>query len=151
MWGCHDFASPGGVKLLMIESDHNDRALLAWAAEHADVQIFLTSVQICDEAIDYLEGRGRYAERLLHPIPDLLVLDLKLPGMSGQDFLQWRQSSTLAAQVPVALFTAVVDPAEIQMAVRTGGAEFVHKPDPLTDWLQAARRIWEFGMARRQH
>ena len=41
------------------------------------------------EAVDYLSGNGRYGDRSAHPLPALVVLDLKMPRMSGFDVLTW--------------------------------------------------------------
>ena len=74
---------------LLVDDDSNDCALFGLAVERTGLNILLQTAPGGEQAIDYLEGRGAYADRSIHPLPDLVVLDLdmrvgaRLPGYSG--------------------------------------------------------------------
>jgi CheY-like chemotaxis protein len=75
------------LDLLLVDDDHNDCALLRIAIDKSDLKICLQTVTDGDEAIDYLEGRGVYADRSLHPFPALVLLDLDRRLTGGWNFL----------------------------------------------------------------
>src|SRR5258706_9347997 len=75
--------------ILVAEDEETDAMLLRWAFEKAGVPNPLVVARDGQEAVDYLEGKGDYADRVRHPLPCLLVLDLKMPRMSGFDVLVW--------------------------------------------------------------
>ena len=67
------------LDILLVDDDHNDRALLGIAVDKTDLNIWLQSVTDTQQAIDYLEGRDGYGDRALHPVPDLVLSDLNMP------------------------------------------------------------------------
>ena len=78
-----------------------------------------------DAAIAYLQGSGKYADREKHPWPDVVVLDLKLPGRSGFDVLKWMQGKNPRPRV--AVFTSSVLPEDKQKAEQLGADLYEQK------------------------
>ena len=74
--------------VLLAEDNEDDLFLSSRVLAKASLQ---TVHHVADgrEAIDYLAGRGPYADRVRHPLPDILLLDLKMPGHTGHEVLEW--------------------------------------------------------------
>jgi len=124
--------------ILQVEDDPNDVFLL----KHAMNKVGLTNpVQIAtdgQEAIDYLDGKGRFADRARFPYPGLVLLDLKLPFVMGLEVLRWIRKQ------PVIL-TASAEGADIATAYGLGANGFLTKPSEvrkLEEMVKAIRDFW---------
>ena len=90
--------------LLLVDDSEDDIYLLQRAlARHPQFHI-VGHAPDGDVAIDYLSGTGEFADRKRHPLPDLMVLDLKMPGRDGYDVLEWIRGKSPRPRV--AVFTA---------------------------------------------
>ena len=75
--------------ILVVEDDENDVFLFDLALEKAEINCLLHRVQDGEAAIRYLGGMGPYADRTKYPMPNLMILDLKLPLVDGFGVLSW--------------------------------------------------------------
>ena len=80
---------PAGGVILLAEDEENDVLLVQRAFARGGLANPLFVVRDGDEAISYLSGIGKYADREEFPFPDLLLLDLKMPGVDGLGVLRW--------------------------------------------------------------
>src|SRR3954470_21629342 len=87
---------------LLVEDDPNDAHLVELEFNKMS-HLRLKWVRDGAEAIQYLEGRGQYKDRQSFPMPDVILLDLKMPGVGGFDFLRWlqRESPGVLKLIPV--------------------------------------------------
>jgi CheY-like chemotaxis protein len=130
--------------ILQVEDDPNDVFFLKRAMEKAEVETAVQVVVDGQEAIDYLKGVGRFADRQLFPFPCLVLLDLKLPYVMGLDVLKWIRSRPLGF-LPVLIFTASAEPADVATAYRLGANAFLTKPsetNKLEDLVRAINNFW---------
>ena len=134
------------LNVLVVDDDHNDAALLALAVDKCDLNIWLQTVTDGGVAMDYLEGRGDYADRTLHPIPDLLVLDLDMRLTGGLEFLAWRRTSLHFCSLPVVIFSGFAYRGAIDTALSMGALTFIPKPTEFEGWQATVRQIWDIGM-----
>ena len=79
------------------------------------------------QAIDYLQGAGKFADRQRFPLPCLILLDLKLPHVMGLDVLKWIRQQQGESLV-VIILTASAEPSDIAAAYRLGANAFLIKP-----------------------
>ena len=131
--------------ILLVDDDHADLALFGMAVDKTDLDIWLQPLTTGQQAIDYLEAKGVYADRSLHPLPDVVVVDLKMPQVSGFDFLAWRRASPIFSSIPVVILSGSKDPAEAKMAAEMGANKLLIKPTDFDDWKRLVREIWDFG------
>jgi CheY-like chemotaxis protein len=114
--------------ILLVEDNADDAALLRRAFIKARVMNPLHLARTGEEAIAYLGGSGRYANRSEFALPSLVLLDLKMPGMDGFDVLRWiRQDPTLKA-LRVVVLSSSDDMRDVNTAYKLGANSFLIKP-----------------------
>jgi CheY-like chemotaxis protein len=129
---------------LIVEDQENDVILLKFALLKTGLHNPVQVVENGQQAIDYLSGKGIYADRKKHPLPSLVFLDLKMPIMHGFDVLQWiRRQSDLAPMVVVVLSASNVQE-DITQAYHLGAHSYVVKPASLELFLETLKdfRNW---------
>jgi len=131
--------------ILHVEDDPNDVFLLQYAMKKVGL---LNPVHVASDgqqAIDYLQGAGRFADREKFPWPCLVLLDLKLPYVMGLDVLRWIRQQPGTPALIVILLTASGENADIAAAYRLGANAFLSKPceaGKLQDIVRAIRDFW---------
>src|SRR2546423_15327949 len=78
--------------ILLVEDETTDAMLFRRALEQITKDPPIIEIRNGDEAVEYLMGSGRYADRRKYPLPSLIVLDVKLPRRSGFEVLGWIRS-----------------------------------------------------------
>jgi len=134
------------LNILLVDDDPNDSTLFRIAISKSALEISLQTVMDGADAADYLEGRYLYADRPLHPLPDLVVLDLGMRLTGGLEFLQWRRSSASFSSLPVVIYSGFAFKNAIDAALAMGASAFIEKPFEFDEWLPVVRQIWDFGM-----
>jgi len=114
--------------VLSVDDSCDDAVLLRLACSTAKISFRLQSVQSGEEAIAYLEGRGKYADRVHFPLPDLILLDLKMPGKSGFDVLSWIRACPDLSRIPVLILTSSVHTKDRARALELGAKQYLVKP-----------------------
>ena len=112
--------------ILQVEDDPNDVFFLQHAMKKAGLTNPIQVAQDGQEAIDYLKGIGKFADREKFPLPCLILLDLKLPLIMGLDVLKWIRIQPTA--LVVVMLTASGEDADIAMAYHLGANGFLVKP-----------------------
>ncbi len=131
--------------ILLVEDDPNDVFLLKRALKGTQIGNPLQIVTNGQEALDYLSGAAKYADRVQYPIPSLIFLDLKLPYKNGFEVLQWiRNEPTLDSSV-VVILTSSSEERDIEKAYKLGARSFLIKPpipQMLLDLMQSLKDYW---------
>ena len=112
---------------MVVEDNPGDAGALRYALEKAPVGLAFHFVTTGEEAVAYLEGIGQFGNRHAHPLPDLVLLDLGLPGMSGFEVLSWIRHHPLLNELKVFVWTDPGEPEAIERATRAGANRFVPK------------------------
>ena len=113
--------------VLVVEDNGDDADLLRVAAEKAPEGVSFHHVRDGEEALAYLQGEGQYADRQAHPFPDLVLLDISLPGMDGLDVLTWIRQQPAFGALKVFVWTDSGDPAMHERVLKAGANRFVPK------------------------
>ena len=131
--------------ILVADDDAHDALLLEITAEKVNLEIPLRTVHDGVEAIDYILGQNAYSDRHAHPFPSILLLDLKMPKMSGFDVLKFIREQPGVRQLPIIIFSSSDDPGDIRRAYEGGANSYLCKPvsnDGLTELVVALRSYW---------
>ena len=112
--------------VLVVDDSEDDLALYKMAARHNTGDIDLRLVEGGREAIRYLNGEGQYSDRTAHPLPRLVLLDLKMPRISGFDVLKAAQG--LSHPPFIVVFTSSALPEDAKRAADLGATAFHTKP-----------------------
>src|SRR5690242_3847035 len=106
--------------VLHIDNDPNDTELLRAAALKAQVTCALRNMTDGEQAIAYLSGHGRYSDRRLHPLPALILLDLKMPRATGFEVLSWIRAQPQIGHLPVVVLSGSELKDDIKRAFAAG-------------------------------
>jgi CheY-like chemotaxis protein len=115
------------LRILHIEDSEEDLTLFGRACEAAGLSAIFHSVADGVEAVAYLKGEGPFYDRERHPFPDLIVLDLNMPGMDGFGFLEWLKKES-GFSLPVLVFTISGDAEDKKKAMAAGATGYFVKP-----------------------
>jgi len=127
--------------VLAAEDEETDAMILRMAFERAALTSPLVVVRDGQEAIDYLLGQGPYADRAAHPLPALLLLDLKMPRMNGFDVLGWLASRPKLNYLPAVVLSSSSDSDDIRRAKAAGARDYFVKPHSLTGYAEILRTL----------
>src|SRR5262245_9918941 len=92
--------------VLHVDDGVDDRLLVRHASKHAEFGLPLFSVETGNEAMAYLAGEGEYADRTKFPLPCVVLLDVKMPGVTGFEVLQWVRNQPQFRKLVVIMFSA---------------------------------------------
>ena len=132
--------------ILLVEDDPNDQALIVLGFRSIGVTDPIHVVQNGIEAISYLNGEGKYADRDRYQFPSTILTDLKMPEMSGFDVLQHLKTDPDWAIIPTIVLSASSDLDDIKKSYLLGAASYFTKPnsfDALKVLLKRVHDYWE--------
>jgi DNA-binding response OmpR family regulator len=131
--------------ILLVEDEENDVVFMEMALEKAGL---VSSFQVAEdgqEAIDYLSGKGEFADRKRFPLPALVFLDLKLPLVMGMDVLKWIRDQPALDMVVVIMLTSSRQRSDIQRACTLRANSYLVKPSNpagLDEIVELVKRYW---------
>jgi CheY-like chemotaxis protein len=114
--------------ILLIEDDPNDTMLLERMFRSLSLSKPVQIVSEGEKAIAYLNGEGQFADREQHPLPTLIFLDLKLPGVSGFEVLTWIRQHPRLSKTRVVVLTGSKKSLDIYRAFELGANSYLVKP-----------------------
>lgn len=131
--------------ILYAEDEENDVYFIRRAFEQAGIRNPLAVVGDGQRAINYLTGMGDYADRNKHPLPCLVILDMKMPEKSGLEVLKWIRSQPAICILPVLMLTSSSHDADMHRAYVQGANGYLVKPgspDELVAMAKAIKDYW---------
>ena len=131
--------------ILLVEDDPNDVLLIQRAFQKAGFRNSLKVVRDGEQAMDYLSGRGDFAQRDRFPLPFMVLLDLKMPGTDGFEVLQWVRSEPDLKRLLVVVLTSSNLQADVDRAYELGANSYLVKPvefDEMVNMIQRFEAYW---------
>ena len=131
--------------ILLVEDDEADILLMQRAFRNARIANPLIEVRDGQAAIQYLAGDGVYADRARYPIPFLMLLDLRLPKLSGFEVLEWIREQPEFGELIVVVLTSSVHVPDEARAHELGANSYLVKPgdfDELVELVKGIKGRW---------
>lgn len=131
--------------ILLAEDDPGDVFRIERAFRKACSTVSLEIVSDGEQAIHYLSGQAPYQDRERHPLPALVLLDLKLPRHSGFEVLTWLRQTPHLKHLPVVVLTSSDQQADIDRAYGLGANSYLTKPpnpNTLLEMVQTLGLYW---------
>ena len=116
------------VPILVVDDSKEDVFLLCHAFKRAGLDLSLIHVHDGEEAVHYLSGENYFTDRSLYPMPRLILLDVKMPKLSGFDVLEWLLTRKDLKELPVVMFSSSFQSDDMEKAKVLGAADYLTKP-----------------------
>lgn len=100
-----------------------------------------------EQALDYLFGRGVFADPDKRQVPDLILLDLKLPGISGQEVLRQVKSAPDLKRIPVVVLTSSREDRDRIESYDNGVNSFLVKPITFDGFMEVVKQIDNYWLS----
>ena len=131
--------------LLLVEDNEDDVFLMKRALKSARIVNPLLVVEDGQEALDYLGGAGKFADRDQYPLPVVVFLDLKLPFISGHEVLAWIRRQKQLESTVVIVLTSSNEASDLSRCYALGANSYLVKPptpEQLDDLAKAFKWYW---------
>ncbi len=131
--------------ILIVEDSDEDFEATQWALRKSSYELSIFRCRDGEQAIDYLEHRGEFAEMEGGNLPALILLDLNLPRTDGRQVLEHIKASERLKQVPVVVVTTSANPVDVENCYRFGANSYLQKPVNMTklrEMLQSLIDYW---------
>jgi len=136
----------GQPTILLVEDNDDDAELTVMAFVEAKITNPLLRIEDGVEALDYLYGRGKHAARDVTDVPAVVLLDLKLPGLSGLEVLTALRADERTRHLPVVVLTSSTEDKDRLAAYDQHANSYVQKPVDYEQFVMAARQLGLYWM-----
>ena len=127
--------------ILLIEDNQDDEELTLRALSRNNISNQVSVVRDGQEAMDWLEATGPYADRDPDDVPALILLDLKLPKIDGLEVLRRLRANPRTALVPVVILTSSKEDRDRTSGYQSGANSYIQKPVDFTAFVDAVRQL----------
>lgn len=135
-------ADLGSIKIMLVEDDPGDRKLIKGALLKQKIGNEVIVAESGEDALDYLAnskaGNGEY------PSPDLILLDLNMPGMGGKEFLRRIKDDDATDTIPVVILTTSDSEKDILESYKLHAAGYIKKPLSLQGFLDVMESLEDY-------
>ena len=133
--------------ILLVEDNRMDVELTLDAFREARLLNAIHVAPNGQDALDYLFGEGKYTDRTRFPLPSLVLLDLKLPGIDGFEVLRRIKSTPMLKRLPVIILTSSKEEGDRAFSYDNGANSYLVKPVSFDGFLDVVRKIEGYWLA----
>ena len=132
--------------VLLVEDNIMDIELTLDAFRQAKLLNKIQVMQNGQDALDYLFGRGKFADRKEYPMPDLVLLDLKMPGIDGFEVLRQIKSTPILKRLPVIILSSSKEEGDRELTYDNGANSYLVKPVSFSGFLEVVQKIGDYWL-----
>jgi len=133
--------APHGVSILLVEDNQDHAELTLKALENGNLTHRIFWVKDGEEALDYLQRRGRWGAEAAAPRPGLILLDVNMPKVNGHEVLRHVKADERLRSIPVVMLTTSDRDEEVAASYRAGVNSFVTKPVKFSDFVERIKTV----------
>jgi len=130
--------------ILLVEDQRMDIELTLDAFREARLANSIRVATTGEEALDYMFGNGEFSDRKSHPLPDLILLDLKMPGIDGFEVLKQLKGTEKLKRIPVIILTSSKEEGDRVASYDLGANSYLIKPVSFDGFLHTVKEIGEY-------
>lgn len=132
--------------VLLVDDDDHDSFFFQDALKQAGVTVQFFRLKDGEQAIHYFQGKGRFADRVQFPLPNLTLLDFKMPRISGIEVLEYIRTNPALANLIVIAFTSSGEPGDLEAASRLCVNAYIVKPLKIASLVDIIRHLKLFWL-----
>lgn len=132
------------AELLLVDDNPMDVILTLDAFSEAKLKNHINVARNGQEALDYLFGRDKFADRENFPVPSLILLDLKMPGIDGFEVLRQIKNAELLKRIPVIILTSSKDEGDRALSYDIGANSYLLKPVSFDGFIDVVKKIDDY-------
>jgi two-component system response regulator len=138
------------IEILFVEDSEDDAMLTMRAFKKSGLDNKLHHVKDGAEALDFMYCRGGYASRNFQEHPRLILLDLKMPKVSGMEVLEKIKSDPNIKSIPVVILTSSQEDPDIKKCYNLGANSYIVKPVDSDKFFQSIKELGMYWMGLSQ-
>ena len=132
------------AKILLVEDNPMDVILTLDAFKEAKLNNKINVAHDGEEALDYLFGRNKFSDRKLFPMPSLILLDLKMPGIDGFEVLRQIKNAGKLRRIPVVILTSSKEEGDRTLSYDIGANSYLLKPVAFNGFVDVVKKIDDY-------
>ena len=132
--------------ILLVEDNRMDIEFTLAVFQEARLENHIRVAETGEYALDYLLGRGEFTDRGAHPLPDLVLLDIKLPGISGIDVLKIIKATPVLKRLPVIILTSSKEEGDRIKSYDYGVNSYLVKPISFNGFLEMVKTFTDYWL-----
>ena len=138
-------------KIILLAEDNPDDVLLTQRAfKKSNILNELVVVRDGEEALNYLFGKGKYKNRDLNIMPELVLLDLKMPKLDGLQVLERIRKNPRTKLLPVVILTTSKEESDVVKSYCLGANSFISKPVDFDQFIDAVKQLGLYWLVLNQ-
>lgn len=134
-------------QILLVDDNKMDIALILDAFREARLSNKIHVAHHGEEALLYLFGEGKFSDRKTFPLPDIILLDLKMPGIDGFEVLKRVKNTTQIKRIPVIILTSSKEEGDRALGYDCGANSYLVKPISFDGFLEVVRKITDYWIS----
>ncbi len=135
------------ANILLVEDNKMDIALTLDAFREARLANKIHVARNGEEALQYLFGEGKFADRSIYPLPNIVLLDLKMPGIGGLEVLKRVKNTSGIKRIPVIILTSSKEEGDRAMSYDLGANSYLVKPISFDGFLEVVKKVTDYWIA----
>ena len=129
------------VNFLLIEDNNTDIKITQLVFKKANLNNTLMVVKTGEEALQYLKGKDPYGDPEHYPKPDVILLDIKMPGIDGFDTTEHIRNLDKYRDIPIIILTTSVRADDVNKSFNVGADDYIPKPVTVENLLSALSKL----------
>src|SRR3989339_882149 len=133
--------------ILLVEDNPDDQTLTVRALKKANILNEIVVANNGEEALDYLFGTGVYADRDLSIMPEVILLDLRMPKIDGLEVLKRVRANERTKFLPVVILTSSKEERDLVESYKLGANSYIQKPVDFVEFAESVRTLGVYWLA----